>query len=59
MSGQIRHGIPTAFDADSARFREIAGSAIVVAKDREQMREMLSAKPDGHGLAADCNGVDE
>ena len=53
MSGHVRHGIPTAFDADAARFREIAGSAIIVAKSSEHMREMLSVKPDGYGLATD------
>lgn len=57
MSGHVRHGIPTAFDADAARFREIAGSAIIVAKSREHMREMLSVTPDGYGLATDCIGA--
>ena len=65
MSAHIRHGIPTAFDADAARFREIAGSAIIVAKSREHVREMLSVAPDGYGLATDTgidgcsNGADE
>ena len=57
MSAHIRHGIPTAFDADAARFCEIAGSAIIVAKSREHMREMLSVTPDGYGLATDCIGA--